>query len=92
MLHSILRLRDVRMAVVLVDPRQLLSQADRLIAEMQLLFKLPVMLVARDDSAWNGARARAEFDAVPYLYALLAIRDDVEWAEMPPIVEPDLPF
>lgn len=92
MLYSIVRLREVRMAVVLVEPGQLHAPAHQLLAELQVRFKLPVMLVARDDSAWNGARARAEFDPVPYLYALLAIRDDVDWSEIPPAVEPELPF
>ena len=81
MLHSIHRLRGVRMAVVLVEPRQLgWDVAGPLIAELQAKFQLPVMLVARDNAAWNGHRSAAEFDAVPYLFELLAL-GDIEWSE-----------
>lgn len=91
MLHSIQRLRGVRMAVVLVERRELAwDVAGQLIAELQPRFQLPVMLVARDDTAWNNARAAAEFDAVPYLLELLAL-GEIEWDEMV-VVEPELPF
>lgn len=93
MLHTITRLRGVRMAVVLAERRQLAwDQGGPLIAELQLRLQLPVMLVAHDETAWNNARAVAEFDAVPYLFELLPIRDELEWSELPVPVEPDLPF
>lgn len=91
MLHSIQRLRGVRMAVVLVEPRQLgWDVAGPLIAELQAKFQLPVLLVAHDETAWNGARSTAEFDSVPYLLELLAL-GDVEWIEAI-FEEPEIPF
>lgn len=91
MLHSIQRLRGVRMAVVLVERRQLgRGVAGPMIAELQEKFELPVMLVARDDTAWNNARSAAEFDSVPYLLELLAL-GDIEWIR-PVFCEPELPF
>lgn len=94
MLHSIQRLRGVRMAVVLVESRQLFPDVARsLIADLQSKFQLPVMLVARDEAAWNRHRAMAEFDAVPYLLELLALGDmgDIDWTEAI-FVEPEIPF
>ena len=38
------------------------------------------MLVARDDTIWNNAKAVAEFDTMPYLLELLALYD-VDWNE-----------
>jgi hypothetical protein len=91
LIYSIQRLRGVRVAVVLVERRQLSWHlAAPLIVELQARFKLPVMLVARDDAAWNNAKAIAEFDAVPYLFALLAT-DDIDWNEME-FAEPEVPF
>ena len=91
MLHSIQRLRGIRMAVVLVERRQLAWDiAGSLIADLQTRFHLPVMLVASDDTAWNNARAAAEFDAVPYLLELLAL-GEIEWDETI-FAEPELPF
>lgn len=79
------------MAVMLVDRRQLVwEQAGPLIAELQPKFQLPVMLVARDNTAWNNARSTAEFDSVPYLLELLAL-GDIEWIELS-FCEPELPF
>lgn len=79
------------MAVVLVEKRQLGSrQAAHLIADLQLKFQLPVMLVARDDTAWNNAKAKAEFDAVPYLFQLLAA-GDIDWSEIE-VAELEMPF
>lgn len=81
MLYTIQRLRGKRMAVVLVEPRQLgWDSAAPLITHFQTAFRLPVMLVARDDTSWANARAAAEFDAVPYLLELLSIYD-VDWNE-----------
>lgn len=91
MLYSIQRLRGIRLAAVLVERRQLAwDVAGRLIPELQIRFQLPVMLVARDDTAWNNARAVAEFDAVPYLLELLA-HGEIEWSEAV-FEEPELPF
>lgn len=91
MLHSIQRLRGVRLAVVLVEPRQLgWDVAGPLIAELQPKFQLPVLLVAHDDTAWNGARSAAEFDSVPYLLELLAL-GEIEWTEAE-FAEPEMPF
>lgn len=91
MLHSIERLRGVRMAVVLVERRQLgWDVAAPLIAELQSKFQLPVMLVARDNTAWNNAKSAAEFDSVPYLLELLAL-GEIDWAETV-FEEPELPF
>lgn len=39
------------------------------------------MLVARDDDAIGGARVRAEFDAKPYLFALMRAHD-LEWTQI----------
>lgn len=81
MLYTIQRLRGKRMAVVLVDRRQLgWDLAAPLIKHFQEAFRLPVMLVARDNTSWNNAKAAAEFDAVPYLLELLALHD-VDWNE-----------
>jgi len=89
MRYSVLRLRDVRVAVVLVDYGQL--QDDALIAQLQTQLTLPVMLVARDESSLTRAKARAQFDAEPYLFAFLAL-DEIEWSELPAVEEPELPF
>jgi hypothetical protein len=87
--YSVLRLRDVRMAVVLVEGGQM--QDEELISQLQTQLAMPVMLVARDEASLKGARARAQFDAEPYLFAMLAL-DDIEWTELPRQVEPELPF
>ena len=80
------------MAVVLVD-RNILARSDAagLVSRLQAQLKHPVMLVARDDATWTNARAHAEFDATPYLYALLAT-DDLEWSELPAVEEAEVPF
>lgn len=91
MLHSIQRLRGVRMAVVLVEPRQLAwDLAGSMVADLQAKFQLPVMLVARDNTAWNNVRSTAEFDSVPYLLELLA-HGEIEWTEAV-FAEPEMPF
>lgn len=87
--YSVLRLRDVRMAVVLVEGGQL--QDDALISQLQIQLAMPVMLVARDEASAKGAKARAQFNAEPYLFALLAL-DEIEWSELPGQVEQELPF
>jgi hypothetical protein len=93
MLYSIQRLCGARVAVVVVEPRQLAyDQSDKLIAELQLQFQYPVMLVAADRGEWVNAKAIAQFDATPHLFDLLALRDEIEWHEVPAAVEPELPF
>lgn len=89
MYYSVLRLRDVRMAVVLVEGWQL--QDHSLIPQLQQQLALPVMLVAKNNATLKGAEARAQFDAEPYLFSLLAL-DDVEWCELPAQKETELPF
>lgn len=93
MLYSIQRLRGARVAVVLVERRQLArDHSDRLIAELQLQFQYPVMLVAADHGEWVNAKAIAQFDATPHLFDLLSLRDEIEWLDLPEAVEPELPF
>jgi hypothetical protein len=83
MLYSVQRLCEERLAVVLVECRELAEpRASVLIHQLQQDLALPVMLVARDDESWTRARARAEFDARPHLYALLGMRD-IDWAMLP---------
>lgn len=84
--YSVLRLRDVRTAVVLVKKAQLYN--DQLIRQLQRDLGHPVMLIARDDSSWKGVKVNAQFDAAPHLYELLRM-ENIEWAEVP---EPELPF
>jgi hypothetical protein len=93
MLYSIQRLRGARIAVVLVEKRQLASdQSERLITDLQGQFQYPVMLVASDQGHWINAKAIAQFDVTPYLFDLLAQHDEIEWLEIPELVESDLPF
>lgn len=81
------------MAVVLVGLRQIAwDQADLLLKDLQFRFQLPVMLVARDQTVWNNAKAVAQFDAMPYLFELLPEIDELEWAEVPPPIEKEVPF
>jgi hypothetical protein len=81
-MYSVQRLCEERMAVVLVERRELAEpRASGLIEQLQGELSVPVMLVARDSEAWVGVRARAEFDPEPYLYALLGLRD-IEWAPL----------
>jgi hypothetical protein len=83
MLYSIQRLCEERLAVVLVEKRELAEpRATTLIQQLQAELAIPVMLVARDNETWTGARARAEFDPRPHLYALLGMRD-IDWAPLP---------
>jgi len=83
MLYSVQRLCEKRLAVVLVERRDLFDpHATFLIQQLQDELALPVMLVARDSEVWTGARARAEFDAEAHLYALLGIRE-IDWAALP---------
>jgi len=80
--YSIVRSGENRVAAVLVERKDLVApRADQLLRRVGDVLSLPVMLVARDEALWAGARAHAEFEAEPYLYALLEARD-VEWAEL----------
>lgn len=89
MQHAVLRLRGVRMAAVLVERSQLHNQV--LLARLQNRLELPVMLVVQDGTSWTGAKAKAQFDAEPYLYELLS-NDDIDWSELPAEIENELPF
>jgi len=90
--YSVVRLRGVRVAVVLVDGWQLAEQHARpLVRKLQAQLTLGVMLVARDAAAVNGLKAYADFDAQPYLFALLA-GENIEWSRLPDEIEPELPF
>lgn len=83
MLYSIQRLCEQRLAVVLVERRELAEpRASGLIQRLKRKLAAPVMLVARDNEVWLGARARAEFDSEPFLYALMAVRD-IDWTPLP---------
>ena len=77
------------MAVVLVEGGQL--HDDQLLVRLQIQLALPVMLVARNETSLKGVRARAQFEADAYLFALLAL-DDVEWSKLPEPAEQELPF
>lgn len=93
MQYSIQRLRGARVAVVLVERRQMArEQSDRLIAELQLRFQYPVMLVAAEQGEWINAKAVAQFDSALHLFDLIAQRAEIEWLDLPEAVEPDLPF
>ncbi len=90
--YAVVGLRGVRMAVVLVERSRLAREhAEPLIQQLQAQFRMGVMLVARDPAALNGLRAFAQFDESPYLFALLA-GENIEWEEVPVLVEPELPF
>ena len=64
----------------------LIRCAGRLIQLVEEKLSVPVMLVARDEAVWAGARVHANFEAEPYLYALLEARE-IEWAELGLILE-----
>ena len=83
MMYSVQRLCEERLAVVLVERRELAEpRATSLVQRLQAELTIPVMLVARDNEAWTGARAHAEFDPTPHLYALLGMRD-IDWMPLP---------
>lgn len=78
---------EVRVAAVLVERRDFVApRAGRLIQLVEEKLSVPVMLVARDEAVWAGARVHANFEAEPYLYALLEARE-IEWAELGLILE-----
>lgn len=79
---AVVRAGDSRVAAVLVDRRRLTAPgADRFLRWLESELALPVMLVARDDAVLVGARVRAEFDAKPYLFALMRA-PDLEWTQI----------
>ncbi len=91
--YAVVSLRGVRMAVVLVEKHQLAgARSDILIAELQAQLAMPVMLVTRDGASWKGAKAKAHFDAEPYLFVLLSNDEDLVWAALPEPAEAELPF
>ncbi|MEH6434327.1 hypothetical protein [Massilia sp. DD77] len=78
------------MVVALVEQWQLGGRhAPSLLQDLQSRFRLPAMLVARDDSSWRNARAYAEFPSEQFLNALLAL-DDVDWSPAPAANEPSV--
>lgn len=80
--YSIVRSGEERVAAVLVERRDLnVPRAEQLVRRVEGVLSLPVMLVAPDEALWTGARVHADFEAEPYLYALLEARD-IEWAEL----------
>lgn len=52
-----------------------------MIRRLEELLSPPVMLVARDETSWAGAKVYAHFEAEPYLYVLLQTRD-IDWCEL----------
>jgi hypothetical protein len=83
MLYSILRLREERFVVVLVQGWQLSGRhAPSLVETLQNKFGMPAMLVARDESNWRNTKTYAYFDTEHVLFALLA-RDELEWQMLP---------
>ena len=80
--YSVVRINENRVVAVLVEKRDLLEpRASVLIRHFEGRLEHPVMLVARDESTWAGARVRADFEAEPYLYHLLNTRD-IDWLEV----------
>jgi len=80
--YSIVRCGDNRVAAALVERKDLIEpRAGDLIRAVAARVSLPVMLVAKDEAIWTGARAHAEFETEPYLYALLEARD-IEWISL----------
>lgn len=82
MLYTVFRMGGERVAVVLVERRQLTSgRASDLLAEVQEQLALPAVLVAHDDSTWTSIRTYAEFDVKPYLGCLLNA-EGAEWSAL----------
>lgn len=80
--YSFVRLGERKAAAVLVERRDLIApQSNSLILQIEELLPCPVMLVARDETNWAGARVYAHFEAEPFLYALLQARD-IDWCEL----------
>lgn len=87
--YSFVRVGENRAAAVLVERRDLIApQSNSLICQLEELLPCPVMLVARDETNWAGARVYAQFEAEPFFYALLQARD-IDWSELQlPVYEP----
>lgn len=67
---------------MLVDKRDLISsRSSPLLIQLEELLSCPVMLVARDETDWAGAKVFAHFEAEPFFYALLQARE-IDWAEI----------
>lgn len=80
--YSFVRLGEQRAAAVLVEKRDLIApRSNTLIRRIEELIPGRVMLVAQDETNWTGARVYAHFEAEPYLYALLQVRD-IDWCEL----------
>jgi hypothetical protein len=83
MQYAILRLREERFVVALVERWQLGGRhAPGLVEQLQNRFGLPTMLVAPDGASWRNTRSYADFDTEPLLFALLA-RDEPDWQTLP---------
>ena len=80
--YSMVRSGEIRVAAVLVERSDFnAARAGQLIQRIEEQLSVPVMLVARDETVWAGAKVHANFEAEPYLYALIEARE-VEWAEL----------
>lgn len=82
MQYTVFRMGGERVAVILVERRQLVDgRAADLLAEIQRQLELPAVLVARDESTWMRIRTYAEFDVKPYLGCLLSA-EDADWSAL----------
>ena len=85
--YSVVRIKESRVAAVLVEKKDLLGpRACTLIKHLEGRIELPVMLVARDEATWAGARVRADFEAEPFLYQMLNTRD-LDWLELEAVAD-----
>jgi hypothetical protein len=93
MQSAIVDLCCVRIAVVLVDRDDIEpTTAPKLIRKLQPRFGgLPILLVYKPDTSWDGARAYSDFPTDSY-FAALILNDDTEWGPLPPEPEEELPF
>lgn len=80
--YSIVRVGESKAAAVLVERKDLLHpQSEILIHQIEALLQCRVMLIARDETDWTGARVHALFEADPFYYTLLQSRD-IDWCEL----------
>lgn len=86
----------VRVAVVKVDRARLIEPlATRTLRELQPRFGiLPILLVSFEGADLQDATGFSEFPTEPYVVDLVEWNsmEPVEWAPLPELVEPDLPF
>lgn len=86
----------VRVAVVKVDRARLAEPlATRTLRELQPRFGiLPILLVSFDSLDLQDAAGFSEFPTAPYVADLVEWNsmELIEWAPLPELVEPDLPF